>query len=131
MSPAVTSPGPRASRRSVTGSSAVHVQHEVLEVQDEVGDVFLHPGDRVELVERFVEAHLRDRGAGDRREQRAAQAVAERVAEAGLERRDDELLRVAFGLAGLDLGTLDDEHGVSSRSGASSARTGRAGGYLE
>ena len=62
------------------------LQHEVLDVEDEVGDVFLHAGDHVELVERLVEAHLGDRGAGDRREQRAAQAVAERVAEAGLER---------------------------------------------
>ena len=61
-------------------------EHEVLEVEDEVGDVFLHARDDVELVERVVEAHLGDRGAGDRREQRAAQAVAERVAEAGLER---------------------------------------------
>ena len=89
------------------------LQHEVLEVQDEVGDVFLHARDHVELVERLVEAHLRDRGAGDRREQRAAQAVAEGVAEAGLERPDRELLEVAFGLAGLDFGTLDDEHGAS------------------
>ena len=86
-------------------------EHEVLDVQDEVGDVFLHTGDDVELVQRLVEAHLGDGRARDRREQRAAQAVAERVAEAGLERRDRELLEVALGLAGLDLGTLDDEHG--------------------
>ena len=71
------------------------------------------PGIDVELVERLVEAHLRDRRARDRRQQRAAQAVAEGVAEAGLERADGELLEVALGLAGLDLGTLDDEHGAS------------------
>ena len=70
----------------MTGSSDVHREHEVLDVEDEVGDVLLDPGDHVELVERLVEAHLRDRGAGDRREQRAAKAVAEGVAEAGLER---------------------------------------------
>ena len=34
----------------------------------------------------------------------------ERVAEAGLERRDREALQVAFGFAGFDLGTLDDQH---------------------
>ena len=34
----------------------------------------------------------------------------ERVAEARLERRDHERLRVAVGLAGLDLGALDDQH---------------------
>jgi hypothetical protein len=89
------------------------LQHEVLEVQDQVGDVFLHTWDHVELVERFVEAHLRDGCTRDRGEQRAAEAVAERVAEAGLEGGDDEALGVAFGLEGFDLGTLDDEHGGS------------------
>jgi hypothetical protein len=87
-------------------------QHDVLEVEDEVGDVFLDPGDGVELVQRLVEAHLRDRGTGNRREQRAAQRVAQGVAEARLERRDDERLDIAVGLADLDLGTLDDEHEV-------------------
>jgi hypothetical protein len=85
-------------------------QHDVLDVEDDVGDVLLHARDGVELVEGLVEADLRDRGAGNRREQRAPKAVAERVAEAGLEGRDDERLRVAVGLAGLDLRTLDDEH---------------------
>ena len=66
------------------------MQHEILQVEDDVGDVFLHAVDRVELVERVVEADLRDRGTRDRREQRAPQAVAERVTEARLERRDDE-----------------------------------------
>ena len=65
---------------------------QVLDVQDEVGHVLLDPGDRVELVEGLVEAHLGDRGAGNRRQEGAAQAVAERVAEAGLEGRDDERL---------------------------------------
>ena len=41
--------------------------------------------------------------------------VAERVAEAGLERADGEPLAVALGLAeGLDGGALDDEHGACS-----------------
>jgi hypothetical protein len=64
-------------------------------------------------VQRLVEAHLRDRGAGDRRQQGPTEAVAERVPEARLERGDRELLEVAFGLGGLDLGTLDDELGAS------------------
>ena len=97
----------------MTGSSASHVQHEVLEVQDDVGDVLGDPVDGVELVERVVEAHLGDRGAGDRRQQRAAQRVAERVAEAGLERADGEPLTVAVCLAErLDGGALNDQHGV-------------------
>ena len=102
--------GVEAQRDGLLGRA---LQHQVLDVQDEVGDVFLHAGDHVELVQRLVEAHLGDRGAGDRREQRAAEAVAERVAETGLERTDGELLEVAVGLGRLDLGTLDDEHGAA------------------
>ena len=44
-------------------------QHEVLEVQDDVAHVLLHPGKERELVERLVEAHLGDRGPGDRRQE--------------------------------------------------------------
>ena len=131
----------------LTGTAGVEAQghrlvgrareHEVLDVEDEVGDVFLHARDDVELVQGLVEAHLRDRGARDRREQRAAQAVAERVAEARLERRDGELLEVALGLAGLDLGTLDDEHGCIASdlviwpARAAAARGRWVGDYLE
>ena len=83
----------------MTGSSAMQREHEVLEVQDDVGDVLLDARDGVELVEGVVEAHLGDGRAGDRRQQRAAQGVAERVAEAGLERGDGEPLAVALVLA--------------------------------
>ena len=108
MSAAVTSPGPRLSQgdRFVGGAP----QHEVLEVQDDVGDVFLDSLDDVELVQGVVEAHLRDGRAGDRRQQRATQAVADRVPETGFERRDGEPLEIAFGFAGFDLGSLNDEH---------------------
>ena len=85
-----------AQRDRLLGRAA---QHEVLEVQDEVGDVFLDARDHVELVEGLVEAHLGDGRAGDRRQQRAAQAVAERVAEAGSSGRIDEPLEVALGFA--------------------------------
>jgi hypothetical protein len=71
-------------------------EHEVLEVQDDVGDVLGDPGDGVELVQGVVETDLRDGGAGDRRQQRAPQRVAERVAEAGLERADGEPLTVVL-----------------------------------
>ena len=73
------------------------------------------PGDGVELVQGVVEADLRDGRAGDRRQQRATQGVAERVAEAGLERADGEPLAVALGLADrLDRGALDDQHDATS-----------------
>ena len=119
MSAAVTSPGPRLSRRRVTGFVGGAPQHEILEVEDDVGDVFLHALDDVELVQRVVEAHLRDGRAGDRREQRATQAVAERVPETGLERRDGEPLEIAFGFAGFDLGSLNDEHEAALGQGRS------------
>ncbi len=98
----------------MTGSSDVDVQHDVLEVQDDVGDVLGDAVDGVELVERVVEAHGRDGRTRDRRQQRAAQRVADGVAEAGLERADGEPLTVAIGLAErLDGGSLNDQHGRS------------------
>ncbi len=63
---------------------------EALEVQDHLGDVLLDALDGRELVEHRVDLDARDRGTGDRREQGATQRVAERVAEAGLQRLDDE-----------------------------------------
>ena len=126
--------GPRTSRRRVTGSSAVHPDSEVLQVQDDVGDVLLHAGQGGELVQGVVEADLGDRRAGDRRQQGAAQRVAERVAEAGLERADGEPLAVVLLLAdGLDGRSLDDEHATGSwvASGAECLGSGAGSGYLE
>ena len=83
---------------------------QALEVQDDVGDVLLHPGNGGELVQHAVDADAGDSRARDRRQQRATQRVAEGVAEAGLERLDDELRAVV----GDDLfgqrGSLRDEH---------------------
>jgi hypothetical protein len=56
MSRAATSPG-----------------HQVLEVEDDVGDILLHARDGRELVEDVVEADLGHRRARDGRQQRAAQ----------------------------------------------------------
>ena len=90
---------------------AVHPEEEVLQVEDEVGDVLLHPRQGGELVEGVVEADLGDRRARDRRQQGAAEGVAERVAEAGVERADGEPLAVVLFFAdGFDGGSLDDEH---------------------
>ena len=101
----------------------VHDEDEVLEVEEDVGDVLGDALDGGELVELGVEADVGDGGAGDRRQQGAPQRVAERVAEAGLERADGELLAVALLLAdGLDRGALDDEQsGTSGLLGASGA----------
>ena len=96
-SPAVASPGPRLSRRSVTGSSEYDPQDDVLQVQDDVGHIVLDAGERRELVQGVVEADLGHRGAGNGRKKRAPERVAERVAEAGLERAHRETL-TALGL---------------------------------
>ncbi len=110
---------------------------DVLEVQDDVGDVFGDAGDRVELVERVVEADGRDRRAGDRRQEGATQRVAERVAEAGLERADRETLRlldssprasmVGRCMTSIGAGTFP---GVRVTCGTNGGRT-RDGDYLE
>ena len=63
---------------------------QLLEVQDDVGDILLHPRDGGELVQHPVDADARDRRTRDRRQQGPPQRVAERVAEAGLERLDGE-----------------------------------------
>ena len=57
---------------------------EVFDVEDDVGDVLADAGDRVELVERVVETHLRHGGARNAREQRSPKRVAKCVTEAGL-----------------------------------------------
>jgi hypothetical protein len=90
---------------------AVADEDDVLEVEDDVGDVLDDTRDRVELVERVVEAHLRDGRTGDRREQGAPQRVAEGVAEPGVERPDREPLAVVLFVGDrLDRGALHDQH---------------------
>src|SRR5207245_7929610 len=69
-----------------------HPQDEVLQVEDDVGDILFHALQGRELVERLVEPNLRDGGAGDRRQQRAAQRVAACGAEPGLKRPDGDAL---------------------------------------
>src|SRR6478609_6687040 len=61
---------------------------EALDVEDHLGDVLLHARNGRELVEHAVDADGGDRRARDAREQGATEGVAERVAEAGLERLD-------------------------------------------
>ena len=114
MSAAVTGAGALLAQVHHDGLVVLAGDDQALDVEDDLGDVLLDPGDRGELVEHAVDADAGDGRTGDAREQGATQRVAERVAEAGLEGLDDE---TAPGL-GEDVlgedGTLCDEHGCSS-----------------
>ena len=63
---------------------------QALEVEDDVGDVLLDPRDRGELVRDPLDLDGGHSGALERRQQHAAQRVAEGVAEAAIERLDHE-----------------------------------------
>ena len=64
----------------------VHLDRDALQVQQDVDDVLLHALDARVLVQHAVDLGLDDGSAGHRRQQHAPQRVAERVAEAALER---------------------------------------------
>jgi hypothetical protein len=63
---------------------------EVLDVEDDLGDILLHARDRRELVEHAVDADARHGCAGDRGEEGATERVAQGVTEARLEGLDHE-----------------------------------------
>ena len=95
MSPAVTTPGPSLRSTSRLGPSRMHGERDFLDVEDDVGDVLAHAGDRGEFVQHAVDLH-RDHGRTlQRGQQHAAQRVAERRAEAALERLGDDRRRPA------------------------------------
>ena len=90
MSPAVTAPEPRLLSHLDLGRLAVEPRDEVLQGRDDVDDVLTDAGKRRELVRDALDLDRGDRGALERREQHAAQRVAEGVAEAAVERLDHE-----------------------------------------
>src|SRR5581483_10653160 len=89
------------------GRLAVEDADELLEVEDDVGDVLADAGQRRELVRDALELHRGDGGALQRGEQHAAQRVAERVAEAAVERLDHEDAAVLLDVLVGDLGDLE------------------------
>src|SRR5690606_12141640 len=101
-----------ALRRQVhrLGLVVLEPHHDLLDVEDEVDDVFDHPFDRRELVLDTLELDRGDRRPGGPGKKRAAHGVAEGVAEAGLERLDDEPGTVLADLLLLDMGSLNDQH---------------------
>src|SRR5262245_51029312 len=98
----------------------VGADHELLEVQDDVGDVLSDLGDRGELVQHPVDPDRRDRRPGDRRQQRATERVADRVAEARLQRLDREPGADRRNDFFRDLRSCDDEQRATLLGGGSS-----------
>ena len=103
----------------------VHLDGDLLQVQDDVGDVFHDARQRRELVKNALDFHGRDRGALDRRQKHPAQSVAHRRPEPALERlriklsvRGRQRLRVHFEPLRL-LKSLPQRHVWSPRSATS------------
>jgi hypothetical protein len=83
------------------GALALHLDGDRLDVQDNVGDVLAHARDRGELMQHAVDLDGGDGGTLERGEQHATQRIAERHAEAALERTRDhggQTLRVVADL---------------------------------
>ena len=68
------------------GRVAAELEGNLLQVQDDVGRVLDHAGDRLELVQHAFDLHRRDCGSLDRRQQHAPQGVADGGAEAAFKR---------------------------------------------
>ncbi len=79
-------PGPSLSMRTVYVFGCRRLEDDLLQVEDDVGHVFDDVGDGRELVERAFDADGRDGRALERREEHAAERVADGDAEAALER---------------------------------------------
>ena len=92
------------------GTVAVELERNLLQVEDDVGRIFDHAGDRLELVQHALDADGGNSGALDRGEQGAAQGVADRGTEAALKRLRGELAVLVgegFGVDGETLGLLE------------------------
>ena len=105
MSPAVTAPASRLADVQHDLFDVVRQrQRERLEVADDLVDVFDDAGDGLVLVHDAVDAERPHGRAAERRQQHATHRVAERVAEAALERLQAELgdVGVVFALGRFD-----------------------------
>ena len=82
----------RARRRQLEalGPLALHADRELFDVEDDVGHVLANARQRAELVEHVLDLDARHRRTLQRRQQHAAQRVAERQPKATLQRLGDE-----------------------------------------
>src|SRR4029450_8119865 len=85
------------------GRVAVQPQRQRLEVEHDVGHVLAYAGDRRELVQYAVDLRGRHRPPLQRRQQHAAERVAQRDTEAALERLGDDRGLTIGPQPGLDL----------------------------
>ena len=79
--------------------AVLETQRQRLQVADDLVHVLDDAGDGLVLVHDAVDAERPDRGAAQRRQQHAPHGVAERVAEAALQRLEPELGDVGIVLA--------------------------------
>jgi hypothetical protein len=82
--PEVTTPGCVGAQIQGLGTVAGELEGNLLEVEDDVGGVFDHSGDGLELVQHALDANRGYRCALDGAEQRAAQCIANGGAKAPL-----------------------------------------------
>jgi hypothetical protein len=94
------------------GRVAVEAADELLEVEDDVGDVLADARQRRELVGDALDLDGRDGRALERREQHPPERVAEGVAEAAVERLDREAPRALVGVLGDDPGRCVKQRGT-------------------
>ena len=66
------------------GAIAIQLAAQLLEVENDFGNIFLHALDDRELMEHTVDAHTRHRHTGQAREQHATHGIAKRSAESAL-----------------------------------------------
>ena len=97
------------------GLVALAGDDQLLDVEDDLGDILLDTRNGAELVQHAVDADAGDGCTGDRRQEAAAQRVSDRVTEAGLQGLDDEPAAELPDLLLGQGGTLCDEHYGSFR----------------
>src|SRR5215203_2746739 len=105
---------PRRQPHLDLGRLAVQDADELLQVEDDVGDVLANARQGRELVRDAFDLDRRHGGALERGEQHAAQRVPERVAEAPVERLDGEDAVVLLDLLVGDLRELKVHHSAAS-----------------
>ena len=88
---------------------------ELLDVQDDLGDVLGHAGNSTELVQYTIDADAGNSGAGNGGQQSTAEGVTHGVAETGLQRLDGEARAVGRYDLFSQSGALCNEHFVSFR----------------